>query len=63
MYDFIKNPSKSIDENAYAKQLDKKWENVIMTSFPYLSDPGIDSIMNFIENYIAPITTIKVAVD
>lgn len=50
MYDFIKNPSKSISENEYARKLVEKWQ-VGMTSFA-LSDAEIDAIMNYCENPI-----------
>jgi len=49
MYEFIRNPAKSIVENTYAKQLFEKW-NSMMTSFD-LPDAELDSIMNFCEKY------------
>jgi cytochrome c551/c552 len=49
MYSFIRNPAKSVIENAYAKQLFEKW-NIMMTSFN-LSDPELDSIINYCEKY------------
>ena len=53
MYDFIRNSNKLIAENAYARQLSKKWAPTIMTSFN-LSDAKIDSIMSYCENYVKP---------
>lgn len=52
MYDFIRNPSKSINENAYARQLDEKWKGVMMTSFANLTDAEIEAIMNYCESYV-----------
>lgn len=51
MYAFIRNPAKSVVENAYAKQLFEKWNKTMMTSFN-LSDAQIDSIMNYCEIYV-----------
>lgn len=51
MYEFIRNPAKSVVENAYAKQLYEKWNRTMMTSFN-LSDIQIDSILNYCENYV-----------
>ena len=52
MYDFIKNPAKSVVENAYAKQLYEKWNQALMTPFD-LSDAEIDAIITYCENYKA----------
>jgi cytochrome c2 len=46
MYTFIRNPSKSIAENAYAKKLFEKWNRTLMTSFNF-SDAELDAIMNY----------------
>ena len=48
MYSFIRNPSKSYVENAYAKKLFKKW-NLQMPSFANLTDAEIDAIMKYCE--------------
>ena len=50
MYDFIRNPSKSIEENNYARALAKKW-NLAMTSFN-LSDAELDAIFDYCEEPI-----------
>jgi cytochrome c2 len=47
MYDFIRNPSKSISENAYAKEVFNKWNKTMMTAF-ILSDAELDAIMNYV---------------
>lgn len=52
MYKFIRSPFKSVQENAYAKQLFEKWNRTIMTPFD-LTDAQIDSIINYCENYKA----------
>jgi len=49
MYDFIRNPAKSIAENPYAKQLFEKWNKTMMTPSA-LSDTELDAIMNFCSN-------------
>ena len=48
MYDFIRNPAKSIVENAYAKQLFEKWNKTMMMP-ANLSDAEIDAIMKYCE--------------
>ena len=48
MYAFIRNPSKSYVENAYAKKLLKKWKSQ-MTAFANLTDAEIDAIMKYCE--------------
>jgi cytochrome c551/c552 len=50
MYDFIRNPQKSIEQNSYAKQIFKKWNGTLMTPFPNLSDEEIDKIMAYCDN-------------
>ncbi len=50
MYDFIRNPQKSIEQNSYAKQIFKKWNGTLMTAFPNLSDEEIDKIMAYCDN-------------
>ncbi len=62
MYAFIRNPSKLINENAYARQLDEKWKGVMMTSFT-LSDAEIDAIMDYCENFVSPTAASIVVVD
>jgi mono/diheme cytochrome c family protein len=48
MYAFIRNPAKSISENAYAKKHYKKWKGGgMMTGFPQLSDKDLDAIMSY----------------
>jgi hypothetical protein len=47
MYDFIRNPPKSIGSNSYAKNLYKKWK-VMMMSFNF-SDTELDAMMKFWE--------------
>ena len=49
MYAFIRNPMKSVQENAYAKQLFKKWNKTQMTAFTTLSDAEIDAIIKYCE--------------
>ena len=49
MYAYIRNPAKSIVENAYAKQLFEKWKTM-MTAFN-LSDAQINAIMNYVETF------------
>jgi cytochrome c len=51
MFDFIRNPGKSIVENAYAKQLFEKWNRTMMTPSS-LSDTELDAIMNYCETPI-----------
>lgn len=51
MYAFIRNPGKSILENAYAKKVFEKWKKIPMTAFPTLSDAELDAIMNHVETY------------
>lgn len=48
MYAFIRNPSKLIERNMYARELAKKWGGAKMTSFN-LSDAEIDAIMKYAE--------------
>jgi mono/diheme cytochrome c family protein len=52
MYAFIRNPMKSVQENAYAKNLYEKYL-AQMTAFSALSDAEINAIMNYCENYKA----------
>jgi mono/diheme cytochrome c family protein len=49
MYAFIRNPMKSVQENAYAKKVFEKWNKTQMTAFP-LSDAEIDAIMKYCGN-------------
>ena len=51
MYEFIKNPSKSVVENPYAKQLFEKWNRIIMTAST-LTDTELDAIMKYCEDPI-----------
>lgn len=48
MYDFIRNSSAVIRENAYARQLFEKWNRTMMTPFD-LTDAQIDAIINYTE--------------
>lgn len=48
MYEFIRNPTKSIVENAYAKQLFEKWNRTMMMPST-LSDAELDDIMKYCE--------------
>jgi cytochrome c551/c552 len=50
MYAFIKNPMKSVQENAYAKKVFGKWNKTQMTAFTMLSDAEIDAIMKYCED-------------
>ncbi len=49
MYEFIRNPSKSISDNPYARSVFEKWNKTMMTASPHLSDAEIDAIMNYCE--------------
>lgn len=51
MYEFIRNPAKSVVENAYAKQLFEKWNRTIMPAST-LTDAELDAIMKYGENPI-----------
>ena len=54
MYDFIRNPAKSISKNTYAKKHYEKWKaNGVKTAFPLLSDKELDAIMSYCDNYIS----------
>jgi mono/diheme cytochrome c family protein len=46
MYEFIRNPAKSVVENAYAKQLFEKWNKTMMPAST-LTDAELDAIMNY----------------
>jgi cytochrome c551/c552 len=59
MYEFIRNPTKSIVENPYAKQLFEKWNKTMMISFD-LSDAELDSIMDYCKKYDSGPVAIKV---
>ncbi len=50
MYAFIRNPMKSVHENAYAKKVFTKWNKTQMTAFPNLSEAEIDAIMKYCDN-------------
>jgi mono/diheme cytochrome c family protein len=50
MYEFIRNPQKSINTNAYAKQLYLKWNKTSMTALN-LSDKELDAIMSYCDSY------------
>lgn len=54
MYEFIRNPSRSIVENAYAKKLYEKWNKTMMIPFPF-SDAELDALMNYCSNADPPI--------
>jgi len=51
MYEFIRNPAGSIATNAYARELFEKWNKTTMTPCS-LSEPELDSIMNYIEEHV-----------
>lgn len=51
MYEFIRNPDKSVVENAYARQLFEKWNRTIMPAST-LTDDELDAIMKYSEDPI-----------
>jgi cytochrome c551/c552 len=48
MYEFIRNPAKSVIENVYAKQLFEKWNRTIMPAST-LTDAELDAILKYSE--------------
>ena len=47
LYRFIRNSQEVIKEDAYARELFKKWNNAYMQPFPELTDEQIKAILDY----------------
>lgn len=47
LYDFVRNPQQVIATNAYARDLQKKYNGQLMLPFPQLKNEEIDAILKY----------------
>jgi len=47
LYDFVRNPQQVIATNAYARDLQKKYNGQLMLPFPQLKDEEINAILKY----------------
>jgi len=58
IYDWVHNPAKMIDTDAYSKKMAAAWMPTIMTPFPQLSKEEIDAIMQYVDDYQPPVAAV-----
>lgn len=59
LYDWIRSPQDMIaNGDEYANKVYEEWNKIPMTPFPHLTDAEIDAIVDYVDNYEAPVAAV-----